>query len=617
MKFVALLSGGKDSLYALAKALEMGHELVCVANLYSASEEDSYMFQTVGTTLVPAIAKSLGTNIVTRRLIGKSINKESAYIPTENDEIEDLFKLIQEAKYRYPQIDSVVSGAVLSDYQRARVENICSRLGLSSIAPLWRMDQRELLIKMVEEGFDSILIKISSMGLGKEHLGQRIADLISYFDGLKKKYGFNMCGEGGEYESLILDAPIMKYKIVIESSEVVTDKSPDYSPYGHLQITGLSLLNKETGEKEPYCVEAISYPKLFRNIEEFYTPELDVAAFGMPHGSIEHEAFLILKGLEEILEIHGFSMKEIYYVVVFIKDMRNFAAFNAVYSKFFNFPNPPSRVLCEYANQSCQVKLMVKGTKDAKKCTWVQSISPWAVANIGPYSQSYKVNSCLHMAGVIPLVPSTMQIATDQVSQTFKNCEAVAEINGFKLEESEMCVVYYAGEKPDIDERYNPFWVKPTGIPRNCALELEFHLQKDMPAFTAQETELEGYEFKATIKRREIKEFTYFYWYLTIENDENTEGLIEALKEELDSYFSEVRSKSPSVAEQLLGAEPISVKIEDYIADLRIFSTHPNDYKSGWLLNVPCAFIDSETNGILIYGSDPLQLATYHFINNS
>ena len=57
------------------------------------------------------------------------------------------------------------------------------------------------------------------------------------------------------------------------------------------------------------------------------------------------------------------------------------------------------------------VKIAVKGTKTfTKKCTHVQSISPWAPANIGPYSQAYKVQGSLHLAGAINLEPSSMTL---------------------------------------------------------------------------------------------------------------------------------------------------------------------------------------------------------------
>lgn len=40
----------------------------------------------------------------------------------------------------------------------------------------------------------------------------------------------------------------------------------------------------------------------------------------------------------------------------------------------------------------------------------VQSISHWAPANIGPYSQAVKVGNFVHLAGQIGLIPGTMNI---------------------------------------------------------------------------------------------------------------------------------------------------------------------------------------------------------------
>ena len=62
MKFVALLSGGKDSVYNLMECIAMGHELVCVGNLHPPKTEDgrgeldSFMYQSIGVEIVPLIA---------------------------------------------------------------------------------------------------------------------------------------------------------------------------------------------------------------------------------------------------------------------------------------------------------------------------------------------------------------------------------------------------------------------------------------------------------------------------------------------------------------------------------------------------------------------------------
>lgn len=71
MKFVGLISGGKDSIFNILQCVSYGHELVCVANLHPPSETkekemDSFMFQTVGVEITDYISQCLEVPIVKR-----------------------------------------------------------------------------------------------------------------------------------------------------------------------------------------------------------------------------------------------------------------------------------------------------------------------------------------------------------------------------------------------------------------------------------------------------------------------------------------------------------------------------------------------------------------------
>jgi len=122
-------------------------------------------------------------------------------------------KMIKKAKEKFPEIEGVSSGAIFSNYQKHRVENICERLGLKSIALLWEREQKGLLTDMIENDMNSVLIKVCTMGLNKEDLLKSIKDLKDKLFSLEEKYLINVCGEGGEYESLTLDCPLYKKKI--------------------------------------------------------------------------------------------------------------------------------------------------------------------------------------------------------------------------------------------------------------------------------------------------------------------------------------------------------------------------------------------------------------------
>jgi diphthine-ammonia ligase len=74
---------------------------------------------------------------------------------------------------------------------------------------------------MIEYPLTAIVIKIASYGLQVQHLGRTIAELYSYFMKMKEECGMNVCGEGGEYESVVLDCPLFKKTIVMYISSYV------------------------------------------------------------------------------------------------------------------------------------------------------------------------------------------------------------------------------------------------------------------------------------------------------------------------------------------------------------------------------------------------------------
>ncbi|CAG8775738.1 7843_t:CDS:2, partial [Acaulospora morrowiae] len=115
------------------------------------------------------------------------------------------------------------AGAILSNYQRVRVENVCNRLGLMSLAYLWRRDQKELLSEMISSGINAILIKVAAIGLKSTHLGKSIEEMYSHLCNLNEKYDVHICGEGGEYETLTLDFAYLRFKMLtLEDKPVST-----------------------------------------------------------------------------------------------------------------------------------------------------------------------------------------------------------------------------------------------------------------------------------------------------------------------------------------------------------------------------------------------------------
>ena len=186
MEFIGLMSGGKDSIMSIMQCIAEGHKLSCVGNLYpeSGEETDSYMYQTVGSELVHSIAECIGVPLFIRPITKQPINLGLVYEEAVADEVEDLYLLLKEIKEKMPAVRGVCTGAIWSDYQRLRVENVCRRLGLNGIGFLWNMNQKILLNAFTSWEVEAIIVKICSMGLENKHLGKTISSLTPYFNKL-------------------------------------------------------------------------------------------------------------------------------------------------------------------------------------------------------------------------------------------------------------------------------------------------------------------------------------------------------------------------------------------------------------------------------------------------
>jgi diphthine-ammonia ligase len=210
MRVVVLATGGKDSTLALFKVLNTGHEVKCLASMIPL-REDSWMFHYPNIRLVDLFAEAVGILLIKAETSG-----------IKEEEVEDLKRLIAGL-----DVDGVVSGAIASEYQKVRVEKICEELKLECISPLWHKNPLDILKEIVNSRFDVIMTGVYAYGFSKEWLGRRMDDAaIKDLVELNRKYGVSLVGEGGEYETLVLDAPLFKRRIrIIEAEKVWKDQS--------------------------------------------------------------------------------------------------------------------------------------------------------------------------------------------------------------------------------------------------------------------------------------------------------------------------------------------------------------------------------------------------------
>ncbi|KAM8808084.1 LOW QUALITY PROTEIN: diphthine--ammonia ligase [Eudromia elegans] len=104
MRVVALVSGGKDSCYNMMQCVAAGHQIVALANLRPAEstgqtdELDSYMYQTVGHQAIDLYADAMDLPLYRCFIKGTSVNTGRVYTTCEEDEVEDLYRLLKLVK---------------------------------------------------------------------------------------------------------------------------------------------------------------------------------------------------------------------------------------------------------------------------------------------------------------------------------------------------------------------------------------------------------------------------------------------------------------------------------------------------------------------------------------
>ncbi len=207
VRLASLYSGGKDSTYSVYLAERMGHRVTHLLTVIP-SGEDSLFFHYPNAWITALQAEAMG--------------KEHLAIesPTGREaELEALGRLLDTVAGK---VEGVVVGALASRFQYEAFNRLCRERGLDVLAPLWGKNPLKLLREVVAEGFEVIITGVAAAGLGEEMLGRRITpELIRLIEDVSRRMGVHPGGEGGEFETLVLDSPMFRKRIEVLSSEKV------------------------------------------------------------------------------------------------------------------------------------------------------------------------------------------------------------------------------------------------------------------------------------------------------------------------------------------------------------------------------------------------------------
>ena len=235
--WVSLFSGGKDSSWALYRALEAGLDVSRLLTVHP--DGDSYMYHTPATHLAGLAAESIG--------IERHDVEPEAFGAAEVDdageqgdaELEPMEAALRElaATDRF-DLAGVTAGAVESEFQTNRIRGMCERLGIDLFAPLWGEDPVSLAESMFDAGFEVRIVAVAAYGLDESWLGRRYdADALAELLDLREAYGVHPLGEGGEFETFVVDGPHMDRRIDLSYGTAWEGNR------GHVEVTDAELVD--------------------------------------------------------------------------------------------------------------------------------------------------------------------------------------------------------------------------------------------------------------------------------------------------------------------------------------------------------------------------------------
>ncbi|KAI1818482.1 adenine nucleotide alpha hydrolases-like protein [Poronia punctata] len=508
---------------------------------------NSFMYQTVGHQIIPLYAAATGLPLYRQPIVGTAVHHGLSYqipdlssgsaavpytSPTSNpidahvssgpnedlhqalqgdrsreidardhelaDETESLVPLLQAVLKSHPEANALCTGAILSTYQRTRVESVALRLGLVPLSYLWQFtelpaavpggpygagekqhvfphgrpytrvqrrrqrrqqavrDDARLLREMAAVGLDARIIKVASAGLDESFLWEKVTSEagVQRVERAIRRFGGSgdrgtILGEGGEFETLVVDGPysLFKGRIVVpdenrrviregggcswlsfHGADVVMKSTPEQG--GELQMSQLdipipplldpkfedvhSLLEgsfTNTLVRDMINIETLSDYSSTSRSAYFWTPGRPkyqvprssppqewcyLGSSGAGHVAVEEQIIDIVDQIRQRLGERDLPATAITNSIIVLRRMSDFPLINEHYGSLFRDPNPPSRVTISCGEELLPAEAAVavyltvhlQLEHSDRRGLHVQSRSYWAPANIGPYSQA-------------------------------------------------------------------------------------------------------------------------------------------------------------------------------------------------------------------------------------
>ncbi|MFH0861602.1 MAG: diphthine--ammonia ligase [Candidatus Altiarchaeota archaeon] len=117
-------------------------------------------------------------------------------------------------------IEAVITGDIAeAEGHPDLVRECCEDVGLKTVRPLWGMEGEEMMGRLLTGGFKAIFSLVKRPWLTEEWVGKELG--LESLELLRNIPGLDLCGERGEYHTMVLDAPMFERRIRIRFHSTV------------------------------------------------------------------------------------------------------------------------------------------------------------------------------------------------------------------------------------------------------------------------------------------------------------------------------------------------------------------------------------------------------------
>lgn len=198
MRVAVLWSGGKESSLACHEVMAQGHDIAVLVTFIL----NDWPFLCHPLSIMSLQSKALGIPHTTLKV-------QEPYRETYRSSISELVKR--------GGIQSLVTGDIWIDDHKRWMESVCEGLGVEVIMPLWNARPSQILDSVLSRRFKPVFTCVKEPWFNAEWLGRELdATCVRDLNDLHDRFQVDLCGENGEYHTMVLDGPMFKHSIKID-----------------------------------------------------------------------------------------------------------------------------------------------------------------------------------------------------------------------------------------------------------------------------------------------------------------------------------------------------------------------------------------------------------------